>query len=129
MNTLEFTPMVWTHLGYLVLAGMVTLYVGRMLRKHGRVVATVDEKDDPTLVDSFSRLLAVGFYLLSFGVTNLALKSRHVVTDLQGIIEVVSTKFGTVLLILGILHLAMTLGFTKVRQRHNEWAGARTSGS
>lgn len=128
MNWLELTPMVWTHLGYLTLAGLVTLYVGRVLRKQGLVVATTGEETEPTLVDAFSRLLTVGFYLLAFGVTNLALRSRHIVTDLQGVIEVVSSKFGTVLLILGILHLAMTLGFTKIRYRNrDEWSSGQTA--
>lgn len=119
MNAFEWTPMVWTHLAYFSVAALVTVYVGRVLQRYGKVVATNGEEKDAHIVDAFGRLLEVGFYLLSFGAINIALKYGGTADTSQAVIELVSTKVGVVLMILGILHLTMTLVFSEVRKSRN----------
>lgn len=118
MNT-----MVWTHIVYLAVSILITVWVGHMLQKHGKVFAMNGVSNGNALVDSFARLLEVGFYLLNFGIINIALRYGDAAYDSQTAIEVLSTKIGVVLLVLGVMHLLMTRGFNEMRkQRANERA-------
>lgn len=117
------TTMLWTHAIYLTISAAVTVWVGRTLQKHGKVFATTGREKHPELVDSFSRLLVVGFYLLNFGAINIGLRYGGVATGAETAIEILSMKIGTVLLVLGVVHLLMTLAFNGIRQSRNydEW--------
>lgn len=121
MNELHLTLMVWTHIAYLGIAVAITVWVGRNLKRHGIVVATNGDETDRDIMDAFSRLLVVGFYLVSFGVVNIALKTGDTVATAQSAIELVSTKIGWILLILGVMNVVLTLVFSEVRkQRRRE---------
>jgi hypothetical protein len=113
--------MVWTQLAYLAIAVAITVWVGRSLKRHGIVVATNGDETDRDIVDAFSRLLVAGFYLVSFGAVNIALKERQAVATAQSALELLSTKVGWILLILGVMNLVLTLVFSEVRkQRRRE---------
>lgn len=119
---------VWTHLVYLTLSIVITVWVGRTLQRHGKVFAmggNNGSQDDETLVESFSRLLEMGFYLLSFAAVNLTLRYGETVRTLQDAIELLSTKIGVVLLVLGFVHLVMTGVFSGSRNRGRETGSKR----
>jgi cytochrome c biogenesis protein CcdA len=69
------------------------------------------------LADSVNHLLVVGFYLVNLGYVTLALKVTDAVTDTQEAIEVLSTKIGVVLLVLGAMHFANLYVFNRLRRR------------
>jgi hypothetical protein len=108
---------VWTHIVYLAVSVGVTIWVGRTLQKHGKIFALNGDEGDQALVDSFSRLLEVGFYLLNFGAINIALRYGGHVLNLESSIELLSTKIGIVLLILGFVQLTMTSVFSNTRKQ------------
>ena len=110
------TTMVWTYVVYLTLSVAITVWVGRTLRKNGKVIASSGIERNSELVEAFSHLLEVGFYLLNFGVINIALKFGGQVKDVQTAIELLGTKIGVVLLVLGFLHLVMTMVFSGIRK-------------
>jgi hypothetical protein len=121
MNELHISLMVWTYLAYLAIAVAITVWVGRNLKRHGIVVATNGDETDRDIVDAFSRLLVVGFYLVSFGAVNIALKEGTSVASVQSALELVSSKIGWILLILGVMNMVLTLVFSEVRkQRRRE---------
>lgn len=107
---------VWTHIIYLAVAGGVTVWVGRTLQKHGEIFALDGNDDSDGLVHSFSRLLEIGFYLLNFGAISLTLQFGGRATTVESAIEILSTKLGVVLLILGLVHLTMTSVFSNTRK-------------
>lgn len=111
------TTMVWTHLGYLAVSAAITVWVGRTLRKHGKVFASDGDETQSELLDSFSHLLEVGFYLVNFGAINITLKYGGQATDVQTAIELLSTKIGVILFVLGFVHLTMTAVFSNIRKQ------------
>jgi uncharacterized membrane protein len=115
--------MVWTHLTYLAVSTAITVWVGRTLRKHGSIFAADGDDSSSDLLDSFAHLLEVGFYLLNFGVISMALKIGGRADDLQTAIELLSTKIGAILFVLGFIHLLMIAVFSGARKRnhHEKW--------
>lgn len=93
-----------THLCYVTVGVLLTIWVARTLRIHGQVFLTKGCKGNDELAHSLSHLLSVGFYLLHIGVVLLTLKLGGRAIDVAGSIELLSTKVGLVLLLLAISH-------------------------
>jgi hypothetical protein len=66
--------------------------------------------------DSLVHLLTVGFYLINVGAIALALKYGDPVTDLTEAVELLSTKVGVILLILGLVHTVILAKLTVSRR-------------
>jgi hypothetical protein len=56
------------------------------------------------LADSVNKLLVVGFYLMNIGYMCLVLKETNTIKSTREVIEVLSYKIGTIILILGGMH-------------------------
>jgi hypothetical protein len=69
------------------------------------------------LADSVNHLLVVGFYLINIGFVTLALKYGDKATDAQTALEILSTKVGLVLVVLGVMHFFNLFIFSKMRRR------------
>jgi len=109
--------LVITYALYLLLAVPITLWVGATLRRNGRVFLLDVFDGDEELASAVNHLLVVGFYLVNLGYVSIALKTTERVTDAQAAMEVLSVKVGTVVLILGVLHLANVYVLNKLRRR------------
>ncbi len=109
-----------TYAIYLAIAIPVTIWVARTLHKNGRIFLVTCFKENEELADSVNHLLLVGFYLVNLGFVILYLKLDQTVAGTTGIFEALSTKIGTVLLVLGAMHFLNMLIFTKLRQRGQE---------
>jgi hypothetical protein len=92
------------YVAYLVLSLGVTIWVARMLHQNGRVflVDAFHGKED--LADSVNKLLVVGFYLINVGWAVWSLETSAPLETVRQAIELVSSKVGTILLILGVMH-------------------------
>ena len=116
---------VWTYIIYLGISVAMTVWVAQTLFKHGRIflVETFSGKED--LTDSVNHLLVVGFYLINIGYVTLALQYGAKPADMASAIEVLSTKVGLVLLVLGFMHFFNLAVFSKMRKRglHRELHG------
>jgi hypothetical protein len=113
------STMTWTYVAYLVICVGITIWVAQMLRKHGRVVLADGHDGRKELSEAFSQLLVVGFYLVNLGVVSFYLKINGMAGDAQTAIELVSTKIGTVLLVLGAMHFLIVLVLAKVRHMND----------
>src|SRR5215813_10727789 len=103
----ERIPMNWivaTYIAYLLISVCLTVWVARTLHKNGRVFLVDSFLGNEKLADSVNHLLVVGFYLINIGYVTLALKYGVVASSAQGFIEILSTKVGLVLLVLGAMH-------------------------
>lgn len=109
--------MVATYLAYLVISIGITVWVARTLQQNGRVFLVDAFLGKETLADSVNHLLVVGFYLVNLGFVALALKEGVQILSAQGAIEVVSSKIGQVLLVLGGMHFFNLYLFHKLRRR------------
>jgi hypothetical protein len=110
------TTMVWTYAVYLLLCVAVTIWVAETLRHRGKVFATDGRNENTDLIDAFTHLLVVGFYLINLGAICLALKYGGKAIDIQTAVEILSTKVGLILLALGVMHFAIVAVFSKARK-------------
>ena len=105
-----------TYLLYLAISIGLTIWVARTLSLNGRVFL-VDVFGTEDLADSVNHLLVVGFYLVNLGYVSLALKVHDAINSLPGSVEVLSTKVGRVLLVLGVMHFFNLFVFSRIRRR------------
>src|SRR5678810_358184 len=110
-------PIVWTYFAYLLLSVALTVWVAKTLHKNGRIFLVDAFHGNEPLADSVNHLLVVGFYLVNIGYVTLALKFSQMPVDMQTAIELLSTKIGLVLLVLGAMHFMNMIVFSRMRRR------------
>ncbi|MFI6446366.1 hypothetical protein [Kitasatospora sp. NPDC050543] len=102
---------------YLPIATGLTIWVARTLTKNGRIFLADVFAGDEKLADAVNHLLVVGFYLLNLGFVALWMKTDQQVIGTQGVFDALSIKLGTVLLVLGGMHLANVYVLNRIRRR------------
>ena len=105
------------YFSYLAISVVLTMWVARTLYHSGRVFLLDAFQGNEALADSVNHLLVVGFYLINIGYIVLALKTTSALSTMREVIELESTKIGTVLLILGIMHAFNILVLAGMRKR------------
>lgn len=114
---MQMNPLLITHLGYLAVSVPLTIWVAKTLHKNGRVFLVDSFHGNEALADSVNHLLVVGFYLLNLGFVCLYIRNGAMPADTAGAIEEASVKLGTVMLVLGVMHLFNLYIFNKIRKR------------
>ncbi|MBM9579317.1 ankyrin repeat domain-containing protein [Leptospira sp. 201903070] len=102
---------------YLVISILMTIWVARTLFNNGRIFLVQMFNGEEKLADSINHLLIVGFYLINIGYISLSLTTNQKPLDLAECIEVLTTKVGVVLLILGAMHFFNLFLFAKFRRK------------
>ena len=102
---------------YLPVATAVTVWVARTLSRNGRVFLADVFRGDEKLADAVNHLLVVGFYLVNLGFVALWMRTEADVLDVRGVFNALSMKLGTVLLVLGLLHLINVYVLNRIRRR------------
>jgi hypothetical protein len=105
------------YVAYLVISLAVTIGVAQTLFKNGRIFLVDAFHGNEALADSVNRLLLVGFYLINLGYVALALTTSAPLDTARQSIELVSTKIGVVLVVLGVLHFGNLYIFSRIRRR------------
>lgn len=108
-----------TYVGYILVAFPLTVWVAKTLHKNGRIFLLKNLKDE-ALTDSVNHLLVVGFYLVNLGIVTLYLKLNRTVDGANGVFETLSTKLGTVMLVLGIMHFLNIWLFARLGKKNME---------
>jgi hypothetical protein len=121
-NEGENVMIVATHLIYLAVSIGVTVWVARTLHRSGRIFLVDSFLGNEALADSVNHLLVVGFYLINVGYVALALKFGARPGDSAEMIEILSTKIGIVLLVLGVMHFFNIKVISGMRRRAIEGA-------
>ncbi len=111
------TWQVLTYIVYLLISVALTVWVARTLHKNGRIFLVESFQGNEPLADSVNHLLVVGFYLINIGYVTLALRHGAAAASAQETLEVLSTKVGLVLLVLGGMHFFNLYVFAKLRRR------------
>jgi hypothetical protein len=106
-----------TYVAYLAISVTLTVFVGSALSRSGRVFLRDVFGDQTGPADAASRLIVVGFYLLTLGFITLTMRMSGEIGSVRQAIQVLSVKIGEVLLVLGALYLA-NIGFlARLRRR------------
>ncbi len=111
------TATLWLYLIYLAVSVGLTVWVARTLHKNGRIFLVDSLAGNEALADSVNQLLVVGFYLVNIGFVTLALKYGEKAIDAQTVLEILSTKVGLVLVVLGFMHFFNLFIFSRMRRR------------
>jgi|SRR4051794_20690538 hypothetical protein len=106
---------VTTYLIYLLISLALTVWVGRTLHANGALFLVDVFQGNAELARAVNHLLVVGFYLINLGYVSLSLRISVAPATAQASIESLSIKIGSVLLVLGVLHLANVFVFNRMR--------------
>jgi hypothetical protein len=107
---------VGTYLLYLLISTGLTLVVGTGLARSGRAFLLDVFGGNDNLARAVSRLIVLGFYLLSLGFVTLTMRTGGQVTGAGASLRLLSVKIGEVLLVLGALHLLTMAALLRARQ-------------
>jgi len=113
----KLMSIVHTYLLYLALSIAVTVWVARTLHKNGRTFLIDAFHGNEALADSVNHLLVVGFYLINVGWIVATLRTYQEVNTGRVLMELLSDKIGTVLIVLGIMHFLNIFIFSRMRRR------------
>jgi hypothetical protein len=106
-----------TYAAYLTVSILLTIWVAKVLFNNGRIFLVDIFHGNAPLADSVNKLLVVGFYLINIGYMCLVLKETNTIKSTQEVIEVLSYKIGTIILILGGMHFFNVVVFFKLRNK------------
>lgn len=106
-----------TYAIYLVISIALTMWVARTLSRNGQIFLKDVLRGREELAEAVNHLLVVGFYLVNLGFVALYLKVGDTIDDARGSFEALSVKIGTVLLVLGVLHLLNVYVLNRIRRR------------
>jgi protein-S-isoprenylcysteine O-methyltransferase Ste14 len=107
--------MLTTYVIYVTVSLAITFWVGRTLNRNGRVFLVENFAGREALADSINHLLLVGFYLINIGFISLALRFGDRPTDIVGAVELLSTKIGLAVVVLGGLHFFNMFALVRFR--------------
>ena len=105
------------HTFYLLCTIALTMWVAHTLFKNGQVFLIDIFHGNTELAQADNNLLWVGFYLVNIGYALYALKTTAVVVDAHAVIEILSLKLGSIILILDCMHFFNMFLFFKLRKR------------
>jgi hypothetical protein len=108
---------VGTYLLYLLISTGLTVLVGTGLARSGRAFLLDVFGGNDTLARAVSRLLVLGFYLLSLGFITLTMRTGGDIGSARAGLQLLSVKIGEVLLVLGVLPLVALTALVRTRRR------------
>jgi hypothetical protein len=121
------------YLAYLLVSAGLTVAVGRVLSRSGRLfLLDIPGGGDGTASDraasGISSLIAVSFYLISAGFIALTLPAWSGSITASQAVRLLATKLGVLLLVLAALYLAGIITLAKLRRRLRLQARAGEAG-
>jgi hypothetical protein len=106
-----------TYLAYLLISAGLTVLVGHVLARSGRLFLLDALGGSDSAAKGISSLIVVTFYLISMGFVALTLRTSGDSLTARQAIQLLATKIGEVLLVLGALYLAGIVALTRLRRR------------
>ena len=119
---------VGTYLLYLLISTGLTVVVGTGLARSGRAFLLDVFGGNDALARAVSRLLVLGFYLLSLGFVTLTMRTGGDIVSARAGLQLLSVKIGEVLLVLGVLPLVMLAALSRTRRRAQARAPQQVGG-
>ncbi len=104
------------YLLYLLISVGLTIVVGTGVARSGRAFLLDVFSGNDDLARAVSRLIVLGFYLLSLGFVTLAMRTGGDVASARDGLQLLSVKIGEVLLVLGALHLLTLAALVRARR-------------
>ena len=106
-----------TYVTYLVISIAVTIWVARTLHRSGRIFLVDAFHGQEALADSVNHLLVVGFYLINVGWIVMTLRTYQSLDTAKQAMDLLSSKIGTVIFLLGLMHFFNLFLFNRFHRR------------
>ena len=106
-----------THLTYLAISITLTIWVAHTLSTNGLAFLRDSFAGNEALAVSVNHLLVVGFYLFNLGYVLLTLQRGGDPATTTQAVEILATRIGWVMLVLGAMHLGNMYVFNLWRRR------------
>ena len=100
---------------YMLVSVTMTVWVAKTLAKHGHLFLVDVFGGDRDKAEAVNHLLVVGFYLVNLGFVCFQMSERGAVIDAVSAAEMLSTKVGIVLAVLGGMHFFNLYVFSRMR--------------
>ena len=110
-----------TYAIYFLVILFVVLYVGAMLYHNGYYFVLNCFNGEVHIAKAVNKFLLVGYYLVNIGYSIIVLKGWERVTSWQNMWEVLGYRVGSIVLLLGVMHIiniVSLIGFGKRKQNH-----------
>ena len=111
MNTLAYII-------YLVITYLITVHIGLIFYRNGRVYILGALNNDEHLTDFVNKLLLVGYYLLNLGYAALMLRFWGTVTSWTDLLVSICSMTGRIVLGLGLMHFGNMGVIYLIRKRN-----------
>ena len=118
MNTLAYII-------YLVITYIITVRVGLVFYRNGRVFILGILQNDEKLTDFINRLLLVGYYLLNLGYAALMLRGWVTVDSWVKLILSILVMTGKILLTLAVIHYCNMAVIYYIGKRNNHFVNPK----
>ena len=109
--------LVSVYLVYFAASIGLTVWLARTLFRNGAILLEEVFADSPRMASAVNNLLVVGFYLFNLGYALFALQAEHNVFTATAGVETLARKLGSLLLVLGVMHMTNLLVFHRIRRR------------
>ena len=119
---MDYTPegqygLVPVYLVYFAVSIGLTVWLARTLFRNGAILLEEVFADSPRMAVAVNHLLVVGFYLFNLGYALFALQTEHNVYTATAGVETLARKLGSLLLVLGVMHMTNLFVFHRIRRR------------
>ena len=102
---------------YLWVGVGLTLWVAHILFKNATVFFNDIFHNNEALATSVNHLLKMGFYLINIGLVMYLLEHYGTISNYKQLVEVLSTKIGGIVLLLGAMHFLNVYILFKLRRK------------
>jgi hypothetical protein len=117
-----------TYLTYLLVSIGLTVVVGQVLSRSGRLFLVDALGGSDSAARGITNLIVVSFYLISLGFVALTMHTSGDSVTARQAVQLLATKIGEVLLLLAVLYLASIVSLTRLRRRLEAQAQPGTAG-
>lgn len=119
MNTLAYII-------YLFITYLITVHVGLIFYRNGRLYILRLMHGDVKLTDSINRILLTGYYLLNLGYAALMIHSWETVLDWTDLVSSIGNKTGKIMLTLAVIHYFNMAVIAVISHYHHPVANNKT---
>ncbi|MEM6801192.1 MAG: hypothetical protein AAF696_07290 [Bacteroidota bacterium] len=109
-----------TYIIYIGISLILTILVGIILGKTGRVLLTEYFHGNKSLAENINSLLLLGYYLLNIGYISLSVNTGIKVKNHEHMFEVLSHKIGITFLVLAGFYLLDMFLLFKLRKKNKK---------
>lgn len=109
------------YLIYLLLTYLITVRVGLIFYRNGRIFILSLLQNDVQLTDFINRILLVGYYLLNLGYAALMISTWDTIHNWTELLVSITGMTGRIILTLALIHFCNMTGIYIISKKKNQF--------